>query len=223
MEQKTQARTERYDPQAIEKKWQERWAADGLYDTDLYASRRQVLLPDDAPVHLGRPARRPLVRDGAFRRRRALQADERQERLLPDRLRRLRAAGGERGDQARHPPARLDVRQHRPHARPAEDAWARCSTGSTRRSPPTRSSTAGTSGSSSRCTRRGLAYRKMAPANWCPNDQTVLANEQVVNGACERCGTRRHPERPGAVVLPHPRLRRGAAGLHATWTGPTRS
>ncbi|HEX9121880.1 MAG TPA: leucine--tRNA ligase [Actinomycetota bacterium] len=36
---------------------------------------------------------------------------------------------------------------------------------------------------------RGLAYRKTAPANWCPNDQTVLANEQVVNGACERCGT----------------------------------
>jgi leucyl-tRNA synthetase len=36
---------------------------------------------------------------------------------------------------------------------------------------------------------RGLAYRKTAPANWCPNDQTVLANEQVINGACERCGT----------------------------------
>ncbi len=36
---------------------------------------------------------------------------------------------------------------------------------------------------------RGLAYRKLAPANWCPNDQTVLANEQVINGFCERCGT----------------------------------
>jgi leucyl-tRNA synthetase len=36
---------------------------------------------------------------------------------------------------------------------------------------------------------RGLAYRKLAPANWCPKDQTVLANEQVVGGACERCGT----------------------------------
>ena len=35
---------------------------------------------------------------------------------------------------------------------------------------------------------RGLAYRKLAPANWCPNDQTVLANEQVVDGRCERCG-----------------------------------
>ena len=35
---------------------------------------------------------------------------------------------------------------------------------------------------------RGLAYRKKAPAWWCPNDKTVLANEQVVAGRCERCG-----------------------------------
>ncbi|WP_091417531.1 leucine--tRNA ligase [Friedmanniella luteola] len=36
---------------------------------------------------------------------------------------------------------------------------------------------------------RGLAYRKASYVNWCPKDQTVLANEQVVQGACERCGT----------------------------------
>jgi leucyl-tRNA synthetase len=35
---------------------------------------------------------------------------------------------------------------------------------------------------------QGLAYRKFSPVNWCPNDQTVLANEQVVQGMCERCG-----------------------------------
>ena len=35
---------------------------------------------------------------------------------------------------------------------------------------------------------RGLAYRKNSPVNWCPNAQTVLANEQVVDGRCERCG-----------------------------------
>jgi leucyl-tRNA synthetase len=34
----------------------------------------------------------------------------------------------------------------------------------------------------------GLAYRKNSPVNWCPHDQTVLANEQVVQGMCERCG-----------------------------------
>jgi leucyl-tRNA synthetase len=36
---------------------------------------------------------------------------------------------------------------------------------------------------------RGLAYRKGGYVNWCPVDQTVLANEQVISGKCERCGT----------------------------------
>ena len=36
---------------------------------------------------------------------------------------------------------------------------------------------------------KGLAYRKKAPVNWCPSCNTVLANEQVVEGTCERCGT----------------------------------
>ena len=37
--------------------------------------------------------------------------------------------------------------------------------------------------------RAGLAYQAEAPVNWCPRDQTVLANEQVVGGRCERCDT----------------------------------
>jgi leucyl-tRNA synthetase len=37
--------------------------------------------------------------------------------------------------------------------------------------------------------KRGLAYKKQAAVNWCPKDKTVLANEQVVGGHCERCGT----------------------------------
>src|SRR3954469_20333936 len=36
---------------------------------------------------------------------------------------------------------------------------------------------------------RGLAYRAEAAVNWCPKDATVLANEQVIDGRCERCGT----------------------------------
>ena len=38
--------------------------------------------------------------------------------------------------------------------------------------------------------KRGLAYKKRAAVNWCPHDKTVLANEQVINGVCERCGTK---------------------------------
>ena len=37
--------------------------------------------------------------------------------------------------------------------------------------------------------KKGLAYRANAPVNWCPKCNTVLANEQVIDGCCERCGT----------------------------------
>jgi len=36
---------------------------------------------------------------------------------------------------------------------------------------------------------KGLAYRAETPVNWCSKDKTVLANEQVINGKCDRCGT----------------------------------
>ena len=36
--------------------------------------------------------------------------------------------------------------------------------------------------------KHGLGYRKEGPVNWCPNDQTVIANEYIVDGHCERCG-----------------------------------
>lgn len=40
--------------------------------------------------------------------------------------------------------------------------------------------------------KRGLAYKKEAPVNWCPSCKTVLAREQVKQGKCERCGTEVH-------------------------------
>ena len=58
---------------------------------------------------------------------------------------------------------------------------------------------------------RGLAYRKRSTVNWCPSCQTVLANEQVVDGACWRCGTTVVDARSRAVVLPDHRVRRRAA------------
>ena len=49
--------------------------------------------------------------------------------------------------------------------------------------------TDGPSGSSCGSSSAGWPTARTSPVNWCPNDQTVLANEQVIAGACERCGT----------------------------------
>ncbi len=66
---------------------------------------------------------------------------------------------------------------------------------------------------------RGLAYRKASFVNWCPTDQTVLANEQVVQGLCERCGSVVTKRQADPVVLQDHRLRRAPAGRHGAAGG----
>ena len=61
---------------------------------------------------------------------------------------------------------------------------------------------------------RDLAYRRRSNVNWCPSCQTVLANEQVIDGACWRCGTQVEIRELGAVVLPHHQVRRRTARGH---------
>ncbi|VTN14993.1 Leucine--tRNA ligase [Raoultella terrigena] len=59
--------------------------------------------------------------------------------------------------------------------------------------------------------KKGLVYKKTSAVNWCPNDQTVLANEQVIDGCCWRCDTKVERKRDPAVVYQNYRLRRRAA------------
>ncbi len=49
--------------------------------------------------------------------------------------------------------------------------------------------------------KRGLAYESMMPINWCPSCLTGLANEEVVNGGCERCGSKVEPRQVRQWVL----------------------
>ena len=63
---------------------------------------------------------------------------------------------------------------------------------------------------------RGLAYRKASFVNWCPKDQTVLANEQVVDGHVRALRHDRDQAPADPVVLPDHRVR--ASGCWTTWT-----
>ena len=87
------------------------------------------------------------------------------------------------------PPEGVDLREHRAAGGARSSAWACRSTGAGGSTRATPSTTGGPSGCSCSSSSKGLAYRKNSPVNWCPHDQTVLANEQVIQGACERCGT----------------------------------
>ena len=149
----------------------------------------ELLRARDAALPERRAAHRPpqVLRGG--RRDRPLPPPARPPRAAPDGLRRVRAARREPRDQDRRAPARLDRRVDRvlpasvPRVGDLDRLVARARHARARRT------TAGRSGSSWSCSRAGLAYRKEAAVNWCPKDQTVLANEQVdAEGRCERCG-----------------------------------
>ena len=63
---------------------------------------------------------------------------------------------------------------------------------------------------------RDLAYRKAAPVNWCPNDQTVVANEYVIDGRCWRCGGEVEARNLEQWFFQHHGLRRRAARVRPT-------
>ena len=178
----TEARTriERYDPTAIEPRWQARWAELGLYETDLLRRvAAQVLPADDVPVPVGRPAHRPLVHRHARPTRSpasagctATTSSSRSASMRSGcrpRTRRSRTASTRATGRCR---TSSNMRRQFRTMGATFDWDAR---GRHRRSRPT---TAGTSGCSCASWRPGLAYRAMSPVDWCPNDGT-LAREQV--------------------------------------------
>jgi len=178
---------ERYEPRAIERKWQARWEADGLYHTpdddprpkwyaltmlpytsgDLHIGHWWAMAPSDAAARWrrmnGYNVLFPMGFDafGLPAENAAIKNGAHPAAWTFQNIEHMRG-------QLKSMGAMFDWRREVITASPGYYKW--------------------TQWWFLQLLKHGLAYRASAPVWWCPNDQTVLANEQVIDGACERCG-----------------------------------
>ncbi|MCH7522509.1 MAG: leucine--tRNA ligase [Chloroflexi bacterium] len=180
--------SERYNPTEVEKKWQAKWEADGLYQTtddDRPKFYFLTMLPyTSGDIHVGHwYAMAPADTAARYRRMRGLNV------FFP-------IGFDAFGLPAENAAIRQGIHPHK---------WTYDNIDNMRRQLKTMGAmfdwTSETISSDPEYYRwnqwfflkfleKGLAYRALAPANWCPSCQTVLANEQVLpDGTCERCHT----------------------------------
>jgi leucyl-tRNA synthetase len=177
-----------YDPAAVETKWQQRWEKQGTHDTDLDAGPRPFYAlmmfpyPSAEGLHVGNlfaftgcdiygrfqrlqghTVFEPLGFDafGIHSENFALKVGIHPSELIPRNIENFRR-------QLKRAGLMIDWRHELSTTDPTYYKW--------------------TQWIFLELYKRGLAYKKRAAVNWCPNDKTVLANEQVIAGACERCG-----------------------------------
>ena len=180
--------TPAYDPTAVERKWQDRWRERGTNHTDLAGGERPFYAlmmfpyPSAEGLHVGNlfaftgndiygrfqrlqghTVFEPLGYDafGIHSENYALKVGEHPKRLIPRNVANFRR-------QLERAGLMVDWRYAVDTTDPGYYKW--------------------TQWVFLQLYERGLAYKKTAAVNWCPNDKTVLANEQVIGGACERCG-----------------------------------
>ena len=165
----------------------------------------------DAPVPVGRAPHGAPEELLGRRRGRALPPPQRHAGAAPDGLRRVRPARREQRDQDRRAPARGHRGRRSPPSSASSARWGISIDWSREFGTHEPRYYRWTQWIFLKLFERGLAYRKEAAVNWCPKDATVLANEQVIDGHCERCGTAGRAAPARAVVLPHHRLRRPPA------------
>jgi leucyl-tRNA synthetase len=179
-----------YDPAAIERKWQERWEERGTNHTDLAAGARPFYAlmmfpyPSAEGLHVGNlfaftgndiygrfqrlqghTVFEPLGFDafGIHSENFALKVGTHPADLIPRNIDNFRR-------QLKRAGLMVDWRHELSTTDPAYYKW--------------------TQWLFLQLYKRGLAYKRRAAVNWCPNDKTVLANEQVIAGECERCGAK---------------------------------
>ena len=171
----------------------------------------EVLRARDAALPVRRAPRRPPQELLDRRRDRPLPPPPRLRGDPPDGLRRLRPAGREQRDQDRRAAARGDRALDRVLPRASSASWGISIDWSRELATHEPDYYRWTQWIFLQLFERGLAYRDEAPVQWCPKDQTVLANEQVDRRPLRalRHAGRAAPAR--AVVLQDHRLRRAAA------------
>ncbi|HXT16994.1 MAG TPA: leucine--tRNA ligase [Gemmatimonadaceae bacterium] len=179
-----------YDPAAIERKWQERWEKRGTNHTDLSAGERPFYAlmmfpyPSAEGLHVGNlfaftgndiygrfqrlqghTVFEPLGFDafGIHSENFALKVGTHPAVLIPKNIDNFRR-------QLKRSGLMIDWRHELSTTDPDYYKW--------------------TQWVFLQLYKRGLAYKRRAAVNWCPNDKTVLANEQVIAGECERCGAK---------------------------------
>lgn len=182
------AEPDSYDPAAIERKWQERWEERGTNDTDLANGARPFYAlmmfpyPSAEGLHVGNlfaftgndiygrfqrlqghSVFEPMGFDafGIHSENYALKVGTHPADLIPRNIENFRR-------QLKRAGLMIDWRHELSTTDPRYYKW--------------------TQWIFLELFKRGLAYKRRAAVNWCPNDKTVLANEQVIDGACERCG-----------------------------------
>ena len=184
-------RAERFDPAGYEARWRDRWeATSSTAPATTTRGQKHYLLTmypyPSGDLHIGHWY--AAIGPDIVARMHRMRGDN---VMFPMGFDSLRAAGRERGDRPRHPPRDLDRGEHRAHARPVPDDGRACSTGRARWSASDPEYYRWTQWLFAQFYKAGLAYKAMAPVDWCPKDQVVLAREQV-EGAdrhCWRCGT----------------------------------
>ena len=222
---------ERYDPQAIEVKWQQVWADEQSFHVPNPSAaelaggdRQEVLRGRDAPVPLRQPAHGAHARLHDRRRRHALPPPQRLPGAAADGLRRVRPAGRERRDQGGRPPAPDHRAQHRQHPRP--DAPDRLGDRLAARALDARSRLLPLDAVAVPALPRAGPRLPQGGAGQVVPERPDRARERagLVDGRCERCGAvveSTSRGRSGSSASPTTRTR-----CSTTWrpsTGPSRS
>ena len=206
---------ERYDPAAVERAAQSRLDAAARLRAREDATRPKFYACSMLPypcgkLHMGH-VRNYTINDVMY----AQPAHAGAQRAHADGLGCVRPAGRERGDREEDRAGEVDAREHRGHEGADAAARASPSTGRASSPPAIVDYYRWNQWLFLKMLERGIAYRKTQTVNWDPIDQTVLANEQVIDGARLALGRAGREARDPRLLPAHHAVRRRAARLRA--------